>query len=67
MTYVHLKSAFYTIELTVKDNRGITIIYSSSWLKDYPNKFVIYHMQLETMIRWSVFIYTITIQHFNPY
>ena len=66
MTYVHLKSAFYTIELTVKDNRGITIIYSSSWLKDYPN-FVIYHMQLETMIRWSVFIYTITIQHFNPY
>ena len=29
MTYVHLKSAFYTIELTDRNNRGIDIISSS--------------------------------------
>ena len=48
MTYVHLKSAFYTIELTDRNNRGIDII-SSSFPQDL--KFILYHMQLETMIR----------------
>ena len=47
MTYVHLKSAFYTIELTDRNNRGIDII--SSFPQDL--KFILYHMQLETMIR----------------